>query len=226
MEIKKYPISESLARRAKEMNSHSDYAEGLETSRYATMIRRFEAEIMLLVERHGMTAEQEELVSYYADRYSQKLAEAYNRKNKISTMCPSVLVSGAGNFPVAKKRKQNAADDKFWRECGDSFSPTQNYYFNKIHAILTNKTIYSNDALALEKLQNKLSDLEENHAEMKSRNAYYRKHGTMKGYDGMSDEEAEKMDANIKASMWNNQPYPSYHLTSNNIYAFLFLNLL
>ena len=216
MEIKKYPISESLARRAKEMNSHSDYAEGLETSRYATMIRRFEAEITLLVERHGMTAEQEESVSYYADRYSQKLAEAYNRKNRIGSMCPSVLVSGAGNFPVAKKRKQNAADDKFWRECGDLFSPTQNYYFNKIHAILTNKTIYSNDAFAIEKLQNKLSDLEENHAEMKSRNAYYRKHGTMKGYEGMSDEEAEKMDANTKASMWNNQPYPSYHLTSNN----------
>ena len=49
---------------------------------------------------------------------------------------------------------------------------------------------------------------------MKARNAYYRKHGTMKGYEGMSDEEAEKMDEYVK-SFVHNQPYPAFRLTSN-----------
>lgn len=212
MEIKRYTINESLAKTAKEMNSHSDYIEGSATRRYTGYIARLEDRIARLAERHGMTAEQEEAVSYYAEKYSRKLAEAINREYRIETMCPSVLVSGAGNFPVGKKHKQNAAREKYWQECGDLFNE-DNYYTNKITAILTNKTVYSNDALAVEKLQNKLSDLEELHAVMKAQNAHYRKHGSMKGYGDMTDEEATEMDARIKHSMWNDRPFPPYELT-------------
>ena len=217
MNIKQYPINESLAKRAKEMRSYSDYVPNSATNGYIRLLKEFSDAVDRLLDRHGATAEQLEAVSYYADRYSQKLAALIDKENHINTMCPSVMISGAGNFPVRKKQKQNEAWDRLMREQGELYTPTNNYYFRKIETLLTNKTIYSNDEFAVEKLQNKLSDHEELHAKMKAQNAYYRKHGTMKGYEGITDEEAAERDAKIKASMyWEQQPFPSYYLSSNN----------
>lgn len=217
MNIKQYPINETLARRAKEMRSFSDYVPDSATNGYIRLIQEFSDAVDRLLDRHGATAEQLEAVSYYADRYSQKLAALIDKENHINTMCPSVLITGSGNFPVRKKQKQNEAHDKLMREQGELYTPTNNYYFRKIETLLTNKTIYSNDEFAVEKLQNKLTDLEELHAKMKAQNAHYRKHGTMKGYEGISDEEAAERDAKIQASMyWEQQPYPSYYLSNNN----------
>lgn len=199
------------------MRSFSDYVPNTATNGYLRMLQEFSDAVDRLLDRHGATAEQLEAVSYYADRYSQKLAALIDKENHINTMCPSVLITGSGNFPVRKKQKQNEAWERLMREQGELFTPTKNYYFRKIETMLTNKTIYSNDALAVEKLQDKLTDLEERHAKMKAQNAYYRKHGTMKGYDGISDEEAEKRDAAIQAAYsWERQPYPSYYLSSSN----------
>lgn len=217
MNIKQYPVSESLAKRAKEMRSFSDYVPNTATNGYIRMLQAFADAVDRLLDRHGATAEQLEAVAYYADRYSQKLAALIDKENHIHTMCPSVLITGAGNFPVRKKEKQNEAHDRLMREQGELYSPTKNYYFRKIETILTNKTIYSNDAFAVEKLQDKLTDLEERHAKMKAQNAYYRKHGTMKGYEGISDEEAEERDAKIQAALyWERQPFPSYYLSTSN----------
>ena len=215
MNIKQYQVNESLAKRAKEMRSFSDYVPNTATNGYIRMLQEFSGAVDRLLDRHGATAEQQETVSYYADRYSQKLAALIDKENYIGTMCPSVLITGSGNFPVNKKQKQNEAHDRLMREQGELYSPTKNYYFRKIETILTNKTIYSSDALAVEKLQNKLTDLEEFHEKMKMQNAYYRKHGTMKGYEGISDEEAANRDAAIQKS-FERKPYPSYYLSSNN----------
>ena len=46
------------------------------------------------------------------DRYARKLAENLNERNVIDARVPSILISGGGNFPVAKKHKQNAARDR------------------------------------------------------------------------------------------------------------------
>lgn len=217
MNIKQYTINENLARMAKEMRSFSDYIPNTATNGYINILNQFSDAVDHLLERHSVTDEQMESIEYYADRYSKKLADLINKENHINTMCPSVMIAGASNFPVRKKQKQNAAYDKLMREQGELLSPTNNYYFKKIKNIITNKNIYSNDEFAIEKLQNKLSDLKQKHEEMKAQNAYYRKHGTMKGYECMSDEEAERIDLKIKdAFYWNKQPYPSYHLSGNN----------
>lgn len=222
MEVKKYSINEGLARRAKEMNSMRDYVENSATDRYCDYLDIFTRAVNELIERNARmsypaTLEQMELVEYYADKYSSKLAAAINRQNSIEASCVSWLISGGSNFPIRKKEKQNAARDKFWKECGELFEPTDNYYFRKIENILTNTTIYSDDALALEKLQNKLADLEALQAKMKALNAYYRKNKTMKGYEGISDAEAAEIDKQIKASYsWEQKPYPDWALTNNN----------
>ena len=219
MNIKQYSINEATARAAKSANSFSDYVPNSATNGYLDLLGKFTRAVERLIDKYGKTAtpEQMELVDYYADKYSARLAAAINRENHIRAMCPSIMIAGGGNFPVRKKQKQNAAMDKFWAENGELFEPTNNFYFKKIETLLSNKTIYSNDALALEKLENKLKDLEEKHAEAKARNAYYRKNGTMKGYEGMSDEEAASFDKGIeRAYSWEKQPYPSYVLQSNN----------
>lgn len=215
MEVKKYSINEATAETAQRLNSFSDYIPNSATDKYLSLLHKFTVAVENLIGADSVSAETWELVDYYADKYSAKLAAAINRENCIRAMCPSVAISGAGNFPVRKKEKQNAAMDKFWAENGDLFDPTGNYYFKKIRAHLTNNTIYSNDALALEKLQNKLKDLEEKQAEMKEYNAYYRKHKTLKGFEGLSDEDAERLDKQIEKS-WYQQPFAPYELSNNN----------
>lgn len=220
MIITEHKINESVARTAKEINSFRGYEQNSATNSYLSMLNEFKTAVENLIEQNSKeaypaTSEQMELIEYYCEKYSSKLAAAINRSNSIEAMCPSVMISGGSNFPVRKKEKQNAARENFWKECGELFEPTDNYYFRKIKNILTNTTIYSNDAFALEKLQNKLEDLEDFQKRMKEYNAYYRKNKTMKGFDGLNDEAAERMDANIKES-WYNQPCAPYQLSNNN----------
>ena len=144
----------------------------------------------------------------------KKLADAINRKNQIASYCPSIMICGAGNFPTRKKEKQNDMNFKFWNECGDLFG-TDNYCFNKIETILSNKVIYSNDEFALEKLKDKLNGLEEAQKEMKATNAYYREHKTMKDYGDLTDEQADKMDKAILSSLWQ-KPYAPFELSGNS----------
>lgn len=220
MKFTRHGINEALARRAKEAYSFYDYAENSATNTYLDLLEQFESAVNELIEKDAgnkfpATAEQLELVQYYGEKYSAKLAAAINRENEITARVPSIMITGGSNFPVRKKEKQNAAMDKFWQESGELFDPTHNYYFRKIKNIFANTTIYSNDALAVEKLENKLQDLEELQVRMKEYNAYYRKHKTMKGFDGISDEKAAEMDKAIEES-WYKQPCAPFHLTNNN----------
>ena len=214
-------INEKLAREAKRANSFSDYKDGSATNSYRIALKEFNEAVDRLKERSNLleaeAEEKLELVDYYCHKYAIKLAGAINRENEIRSRVPSIMICGAGNFPVRKKEKQNAAMQKFWEESGDLFSPTENYYFKKIENILLNTTIYSGDALAIEKLEIKLADLLETQEKMKKANAYYRKNKTMKGYAELTDEEAEKLDNDIlNGYSWEQMPYASYKLTNNN----------
>lgn len=212
------PINEDLARAAKNAISWSDYKEGSATDEYNALCARFDASVEKLVGsvKEPITLEQAEGVAYWTEKYKQKLAYAINRDNEITARYPSILVAGGGNFNVKKKEKQNAAHEKLYEECGELFTPESCYYYKKIKLLLTNDTIFSNDQCVLVKLNKKLDAEEANHAEMVKRNAYYRKHKTMKGYEGLTDEEAAQIDERIKNDFrWNQQPYPSWQLTNS-----------
>ena len=80
----------------------------------------------------------------------------------------------------------------------------------------TNKAISSDDPDAIEKLKTKAIALGKRQAEMKRANAYYKKHGTMKGYPGITDERADEIDREIKGGYsFHQQPYPAYMLQNN-----------
>ena len=87
----------------------------------------------------------------------------------------------------------------------------------KIRTILTNDVIYSNDDCVIEKLQDKLADLKEKHTERVKQNAFFRKNKTMVGYEGLSEEQAKRIDQKIAEDFaWNNQPHPTWKLQNEN----------
>ena len=57
-----------------------------------------------------------------------------------------------------------------------------------------NNAISSDDPKAVEKLTEKLNKCEKEQEFMKKVNAYYKKNGTVKGCEGVSDELAAKLD--------------------------------
>jgi hypothetical protein len=81
-----------------------------------------------------------------------------------------------------------------------------------------NKPISASDPQALEKLAAKLKTCEELQETMKGVNSYWRKTGSCIGAPGITEAQAEKLDAKLKAPhySWDNQPFPSYELSNNN----------
>lgn len=217
MEIKRFEINEETAKAAKIMNSFSDYRKNEATSSYNNYLADFESQVQEMINdaRGEVTEEKLQAIEYYCNRYSAKVAKAINRENSIRSMMPSIMISGAGNFNVRKKEKQNKAQEKYWQEYGDLFSDN-NYYIRKIHNILNNTTIYSNDDLAIEKLENKIADLEESQKLMKNVNAYYRKNKTLDGCEFLTSEEIEKIKDNMQYHYWYDVPFAPYTLTNNN----------
>ena len=80
-----------------------------------------------------------------------------------------------------------------------------------------NTAISSDDPEAVDKLREKLAELEAGQAHMKAMNAHFRKHKTMKGFSGLTDEAATKIDVRIETGYsWQKCPAPSYALSNNN----------
>jgi len=215
--MNKYEINENIAKQAKEMNSFSDYKINSATNEYNSYLNSFEQEVDALIKRYPDNINEEalELIEYYKDKYAKKLAFAINKSNSIEARMPSIMISGAGNFNYRKKERQNQARENFWKEYGDLFSD-DNYYFNKIRNIITNKVIFSDDAMAIEKLEAKIDKLTELQNRMKNVNAYYKKHKSLDGCEDISEHNARKLLQDLADYPYLQQPFPSYELTNNN----------
>lgn len=215
--MKEYEINERTAQSAKELNSFDDYKANSATNEYRDYLNSFEQNVNELMQKHpeNLNAEARQLIEYYKDRYSKKLAFAINKSNSIESMCPSIMICGAGNFPVRKKEKQNRARENFWNEYGNLFSD-DNYYYNKIRNIILNKVIYSDDAMAIEKLEAKIDSLKELQNKMKEVNAYYKKHKTLENCDLLTKSEMIDRYRTMEMFTYYGQPYPSFELTNNN----------
>ena len=215
--MNEYTINENIARTAKELNSFSDYKENSATNNYRSYLKTFEDNVNELMELYPENINEEalRLIEYYKDKYSKKLAFAINKSNSIEARMPSIMISGAGNFNFRKKEKQNQARDSFWKEYGDLFNE-DNYYYNKIKIIITNKVIYSDDALAIEKLEAKIDSLTEYQNKMKNVNAYYKKHKTLDGCDLLDEKEIRELKEKLVMFHYYSQPYPTFELTNNN----------
>jgi hypothetical protein len=206
MIVKHYAqVSEETARRAKQAYSFFDYVEGSATASYRKAVDECYEIACRAAEKRP---KEEERIQRLFDRFADKLAANINDTNRNTASCPSVMISGGSNFPVRKKEKQNIRSNKLAEE--------NNYIMqipDKIRDIGNNTTIYSDEDDALEQLEAKADKYRAYLEDMKKQNAHYRKHGTMKGYENITDEDAEKLDAEIKHSFYK-VPFPAYELTS------------
>lgn len=205
-----YTINESMARRAKEMMSYSDYKEGSATADYRAQVDR----AVEIAERQKRRVDPmyHEKIDHLLDLYARKLAENLNKHYEIMTRCPSVLVAGPSNFPIRKKEKQNAADDKNHRE------------YQEIHGILEKIRgvglggISGDDPDALEKLRRKLTSLEKAQERMKAANAAIRMKDTQAGDAKLKElgYSPEDIKALREPDFCKRVGYPAYMLSNNN----------
>lgn len=204
-----YEINETAARRAKEAVSFSDYKPGSATEQY----RRYVDEAAELAERQKQFADPlfHEKIDRLLDTYARKLAENINKANEITARVPSIMIAGRANFPVRKKEQQNAALDRNMQEYRDIQG-----LLDKIRSTGTGG-ISADDPNAIEKLESKLSMLEQAQENMKAVNAYYRKHKTLEGCPYLTQEQVEKMKACMADNFrMSSRPYESYLLSNNN----------
>ena len=205
-----YSINEATAKAANDVNSMRSYRAGRATESYQEQVRNV-YEIVKEIEKKKPTLY--ERAQRMAARYSRKLAEYYNSYYRNEASCPSVMISGAGNFPVGKKKKQNARRETLINEWNYLES-----YARKIEDLLTmNQPILSNDEQAIELLEEKLEALKEKQENMKAVNKAIKKKDISAGNEelrdmGYSDNDIAELR---KPNFGGVVGYPSFSLQNN-----------
>lgn len=208
--MKYYEISEETARLAHEMMSFRDYPAGRATNEYRAAVDNAAA----LVEQ-----KKKEVSPYYhnkldslLDSYARKLADWTNSYNRNGASCPSVMICGPANFPTRKKERQNARESALWDE-----RKKIDHILNKIRSIGTGPVDLT-DPNAKDILSDQLERVQKSLERAKDLNAYWRKHKTFIGFEGLAEETAQKMDADFadlqKRAPYISKPYTDYELTS------------
>ena len=205
-----YTINEDLARQAKTMNSFSDYKPGSATASYNARVEQARE----IAERQKARVDpmHHDKIDSLLDKYCRELARNINEANRIDAMCPSILISGGGNFPVKKKQRQNAARD---RNMADYRRVEK--ILDQIRSVGTGG-ISSDDPQAVEKLRAKLDALEKDQQTMKAANAAIRMKDTAKGDAklaamGYTPEQIAELR---KPDFCGRIGFPSYALSNNN----------
>lgn len=211
MERVYYSINETSARTAHQMMSFSDYKEGSKTAEYKGYVdRAYELADKITSAR----PDQADRVYSMVARYSKKMAEYMNRDIHIGCMSPSIMVSGAGNFPVRKKEKQNQA----WEKNHQFFNETQGILSKMENILYGKELIKSSDEDAIEKLEEKLESLKDKQEQMKVANKAIRLKDIEKGNErlrnmGYSDEQIKQLR---EPDFCGRVGYPDYALQNNN----------
>lgn len=157
------------------------------------------------------------------DRYLEKAGKARAESSALSQQEHTMLSAIPPGQPMlpdhysykSDKRYRDRIDTKMRQSI--SADEKADYYEGKARAAANNRAISSDDPDAVQKLQEKLTALEKLQAKMKTTNAYYRKHQTCRGCEGITDEEAARLDQRVKDGYsWETAPYPAYALSNNN----------
>ena len=204
-----YPINEGAARRAKEAMSYDSYKPGSATAEYRHYVDK--AAELAARQKKRVDPSFHAKIDGLLDTYARKLAANMNKGYEIAARVPSILIAGGSNFPVKKKQKQNAADEKNMQE------------FSEIQGVLSKIRstgmggISADDPNAISKLESKLAKREALQETMKAVNAYYRKHKTIDGCPHLTAAQIEQMKASL-SSDWraNPKPFETYQLSNNS----------
>ena len=208
IQVKYYPINEAAAKRAKEMNSFSDYTPGSATREYKSLVNQ--AAEIAENQKKRVDPSFHNKIDALLDTYSKKLAANMNNGFAIDARVPSVLIAGGSNFPTRKKEKQNTARDKNYGEWKDIQGLLEKIRSTGMGGIS------ADDPDAVKKLTAKLEKLTKTQETMKEVNAYYRKHKSLEGCPELDSEAIEKLKKRMEIRGIQDKPYPSWALSNNN----------
>lgn len=208
--MKYYEIDENMARLAHEMMSMRDYPENQATNEYRSTVDA--AAELVEQQKKKVSPYYHDKLDALLDSYARKLAAWTNDYNRNGASCPSVMVCGPASFPTRKKERQIARESALWED-----RKKINHILDKIRSIGTGPVDLT-DLHAKEILLDQLECVQKSLDHAKALNAYWRKHNTFIGFDGLSDDAAEKMNADFadlqKRAPYVTKPYPDYELTS------------
>lgn len=197
-----YQIDDAAARTAHDMNSFREFRSDEPVYRAAV------DEVWELAEEKAEAIPELAEKAYgLADRFARKYAEWINDGYRIDSMCPSLMVSGGANFPTGRKRKQNQARDRH---------SERRVEIEEIKGRLRRLGtggIQSDDPAAVEKLKAKAARLEERQDAMKAANRWWRKHGSLEGFECEVDGIVPEALGNM--GLFGGAPFPSYALSNN-----------
>lgn len=153
-------------------------------------------------------------------RRYQERAEKLDRESNTLTERGMEVFRQMDGQPIlvghhSEKRHRNAirrADSSIQR--GIEASKKAAYYRGKAFGV-GKAGVSSDDPDAIAKLQRKLEALEQQRDYAKRLNSYWRKHGTMKGCPGITEEAAARYDREIpEAYSWERQPVPKWKVSN------------
>ena len=157
------------------------------------------------------------------DYYNEKADKLEQESNRLSQESSKMIDAIPMGQPLLVDHYSYKSDknyrDRAWGKMEKSVEAGKkaDYYRSKAEAAEKNTAISSDDPEAVTKLKEKLEKLQNFQSHMKKVNAYYRKNGTMKGFEGISDEKAAEIDEAVKNSYsWITAPYAPYELFNNN----------
>ena len=208
--MKYYEINEETARLAHEMMSFRDYPANRATNEYRAAVDN--AAALVAQKKKEVSPYYHNKLDSLLDSYARKLADWTNAYNRNGASCPSVMICGPANFPTRKKERQNARESALWEE-----RKKIDHILDKIRNIGTGPVDLA-DPNAKDILSDQLERVQKSLERAKALNAYWRKHKTFVGFEGLAEETAQKMDADFadlqKRAPYISKPYPDYELTS------------
>ena len=204
-----YEINEEAAKTAHEMNRFDDYESNSATAEYRAMVEKvYQTVDKIERERPAML----EKAEYMACRYSKKLAMYFNSYYNNEGRCPSIAISGGGNFPVKKKNKQNERRDALAQE----YNALKEYGEKIEHLLYAKQVIRADDANAIELLEEKLEERKERQEFMKAANKAVRKKNVEAGDDELRDLGfTEKQISDFRIPEYGVLGFQPYELSGN-----------
>lgn len=157
------------------------------------------------------------------ERYEQRAAsaaqassDAASRSIGITSAIPLGQPILVDHSSAKDHRRTLERADSLMRKSVDA-SEKASYYAGRASSAARSTAISSDDPEVMDKLKAKLASLQAEQEYDKALNAYYRKNKTVKGFEGISDEEAEETNAELsKMREAIRRPVPSYHLSNRN----------
>lgn len=164
-------INETLAKRASENTSFSDYRTNSATSEYNAVMA--DAKEKIEKAKVKVSPEAKERLDNLLSRYAANYAAWVNRSNANGANHVSVMIAGPSNYNMKAHERYMQREGKLWAEY-DELKDID----HKIRAIINgDKIIKSDDANAIGKLKEKLTKAEKEHAGYKAYNTQARKDG-------------------------------------------------